>query len=161
MNPVKAYISVGSNLGDKKENLDYAIANLGRCGILIQASPYLETEPVGYTEQPWFLNAAAEIETQLGPFELLRLCMDIEASRGRTREFPNAPRTLDMDILFYGNAIIRTSNLVIPHPRLADRKFVLAPMARIAPDLVHPVLRKSMRLLLKECTDPSRIRLCS
>ncbi|MEJ2247896.1 MAG: 2-amino-4-hydroxy-6-hydroxymethyldihydropteridine diphosphokinase, partial [Acidobacteriota bacterium] len=128
-------------------------------GTVLQKSMYFETEPVGFTKQPWFLNLAIEFETRLTPIELLHLCLNIENSRARKRSFPNAPRTLDLDILFYGNAIIRQSNLIIPHPRLADRKFVLEPLAQIAPDLIHPVLKKSIRFLLKNCSDTSVVRL--
>ena len=157
---IKAYISVGSNIGDKRENLDFAVKSLERGGTVLQVSPCFETEPVGYGDQPWFLNIAVEMETSLDPFALLALCMEIEQSRGRTREFPNAPRTLDLDILFFGDRIIRKKDLIVPHPRLSERKFVLEPMSRIAPGLVHPLFRKTIQSLLEECKDPSQVRLC-
>jgi 2-amino-4-hydroxy-6-hydroxymethyldihydropteridine diphosphokinase len=157
--PIKTYLSAGSNLGNPKANLEFSLNELENAGTVLQKSMYFETEPVGFTKQPWFLNLAIEFETRLTPIELLHLCLNIENSRARKRSFPNAPRTLDLDILFYGNAIIRQSNLIIPHPRLADRKFVLEPLAQIAPDLIHPVLKKSIRFLLKNCSDTSVVRL--
>jgi len=160
MDPVQAYISAGSNLGDRQGHLRYALRELERAGDALVASPCYETEPVGCGDQPWFLNMAVGLQTRLGPRELLRLCQQIEADRGRARPFPNAPRTLDLDILFYGSAVIREADLFIPHPRLACRRFVLEPMARIAPEFLHPVLRKSMRSLLEECPDGSRVRRC-
>ncbi len=159
MKPPKAYISAGSNLGDRKANLEFALNELEKAGTVLQTSSYFETEPVGYADQPWFLNLAIELETRLEPLELLRLLLDIENSRGRKRSFPNAPRILDLDILLYGDAIFREENLVIPHPRLSERKFVLKPLAQIAPDLKHPLLKQSIRSLLETCTDPAQVRL--
>jgi 2-amino-4-hydroxy-6-hydroxymethyldihydropteridine diphosphokinase len=159
--PIPVYISAGSNVGDRGENLRYALSELERGGTVALTSSFYETEPVGYADQPWFLNVAIGIQTRLTAAELLDLCMGIEESRGRERTFPNAPRTLDLDILFYGNAVIREEDLIIPHPRLAGRRFVLEPMAQIAPDLVHPLLQKTIRTLLDECTDTSRVRLYS
>jgi 2-amino-4-hydroxy-6-hydroxymethyldihydropteridine diphosphokinase len=159
MTAIKAYISAGSNLGDRKANLEYALNELGNAGTVLQTSSRFETEPVGYRDQPWFLNMAIEMETRLMPSELLRFCQDVENSRGRTRSFPNAPRTLDLDILFYGDAAIREEGLIIPHPRMEERKFVLEPLAQIAPDLIHPILKQSIRSLLEACTDTSSIRL--
>jgi len=151
----KAYLSAGSNLGDKKANLEYALDSLKQEGTVLQVSSFFETEPVGFLDQPWFLNLAIELETPLQPYGLLRLCQNIETSRGRVRIFPNAPRTLDLDILFYGDVLVDEEDLVIPHPRLQDRKFVLAPLAQIAPDLLHPILNKSIRSLLEICPDTS------
>ena len=154
----KAYISAGSNLGDKKANLEFALDELGKAGTVLQTSSYFETEPVGYADQPWFLNLAIEMETRLAPLELLRLCLTIESLRNRKRSFPNAPRTLDLDILLYGDAVVREEDLEIPHPRLSDRKFVLEPLAQIAPNLMHPVLKRSVQSLLETCTDASQVR---
>ncbi len=159
MKAEKTYISAGSNLGDRKANLDFALKELDRAGTVLQVSSYFETEPVGYRDQPWFLNLAIELETRLPPLELLRFLLDVESSRGRKRSFPNAPRTLDLDILFYGDVIFREESLVIPHPRLSERKFVLQPLAQIAPDLKHPLLKQSIRSLLETCNDPARVRL--
>jgi 2-amino-4-hydroxy-6-hydroxymethyldihydropteridine diphosphokinase len=159
MERIQAYISAGSNLGDRRAHLEFAISQLENAGAVLRVSPLFETEPVGYSDQPWFLNTAIEIATPLSPFELLHRCQAIETSRGRKRSFPNAPRTLDLDILFYGYAVIRDADLVIPHPRLTERKFVLEPMARIAPEFVHPTLKLPIRALLANCQDPSHVRL--
>jgi len=161
MTSVKAYISAGSNLGDRKANLEFALAELDSAGTVLQVSPYFETEPVGYADQPWFLNLVIEVETRLAPSELLNLCRGIEASRDRKRSFLNAPRTLDLDILLYGNRVVREENLIIPHPRMTERRFVLEPLLQIAPDLVHPVLKRTIRSLLESCADTSQVRLLS
>jgi 2-amino-4-hydroxy-6-hydroxymethyldihydropteridine diphosphokinase len=118
-----------------------------------------ETEPVGFSDQPWFLNQAFELETLLTPSELLSLCQTIESSCGRIRAFPNAPRTLDLDILLYGDIVICQEDLIIPHPRLAERRFALEPLAQIAPDFMHPVLKKSIRSLLEACPDSSQVHI--
>lgn len=153
---VDAYLSIGSNLGDRQANLKRALVNLGLGGASIRrVSSVYETEPVGHTDQPWFLNIAAEVETTLPPRGLLRLCREIEQAAGRSRPFPNAPRVIDLDILLYANMIVDEPELHIPHPRLAERRFVLVPLAEIAPGLVHPVLRLSMGTLLKSCADLS------
>ncbi len=153
----QAYLSAGSNIGDREANLRFALVSLSKENTLQKISSCYETEPVGYLDQPWFLNIAVELATDLQPLELLNLCRSIEESCGRVRSFPNAPRTLDLDILIYDAAVIRESALIIPHPRLAERRFVLEPLAQIAPDLVHPLLKKSIRLLLETCPDPSRV----
>jgi 2-amino-4-hydroxy-6-hydroxymethyldihydropteridine diphosphokinase len=158
MKPIRAYISAGSNLGNREAHLEHALDELEQAGTVLQASSCFETEPVGYADQPWFLNLAIELETRLTPSGLLHLCLGIEASRDRERSFPNAPRTLDLDILLYGDFVVQEEKLIIPHPRLVERRFVLEPLAEIAPDLLHPVLKKSVRSLLAACTDTSRIR---
>jgi 2-amino-4-hydroxy-6-hydroxymethyldihydropteridine diphosphokinase len=158
MTRIKTYISAGSNLGNKMANIEYALDELADAGRISQVSSYFETEPVGYTNQPWFLNLAIELETRLEPSELLHLCLGIEASRDRKRSFPNAPRTLDLDILLYGDIAVREENLISPHPRLSERRFVLEPLAQIAPDFLHPVLKQSIRSLLETCSDTSQVR---
>jgi 2-amino-4-hydroxy-6-hydroxymethyldihydropteridine diphosphokinase len=155
----RAYISAGSNMGDRKANLEFALDSLAGRGIVSNASSCYETEPVGFLDQPWFLNQVIEFETGLDPLELLSFCNGIEASRGRIRTFPNAPRILDLDILLYAELVISWERLIIPHPRMTERRFVLKPLAEIAPDLVHPVLKKSMRSLLHDCRDLSVVRL--
>ena len=151
-----AYLSIGSNLGDRHANLKRALADLSLGSALIRrVSSIYGTEPVGHTDQPWFLNIAVEVETALPPLGLLQLCRGIEHAAGRTRPFPNAPRVIDLDILLYANMIVNEPELQIPHPRLAERRFVLAPLAEIAPELVHPVLKLSMRALLQSCADLS------
>lgn len=154
-----AYISAGSNLGDRKAHLDYGASCLAQKTCVRQTSSYFETEPVGYSEQPWFLNQVFEVATLLQPRELLLFCQETEHAGGRIRTFPNAPRTLDLDILFYGDAIISEAGLIIPHPRLAERRFVLEPLMEIAPDLRHPVLKKTTRQLLALCPDTSVVRM--
>ena len=129
----KAYLSAGSNLGDRKQNLTYALASLEKQTTIRQVSSFFETEPVGYGNQPWFLNLAIEIETCLTPPELLNLCQEIEKSCGRIRTFPNAPRTLDLDILLFEDRVMNDKDLILPHPRLPERRFVLEPLAQIAP----------------------------
>ncbi len=160
--PMIAYLSAGSNLGDRKANLKNAFCSLKEAGATpAQMSSYYETEPVGIREQPWFLNAALQVNTGLSPFELLEACQAIEESHGRVRVFKNAPRTLDLDILLYDDLVIDDAQLVIPHPRLAERRFVLEPLAEIAPDVLHPLLMKSIRSLLESCPDPSAVRIYS
>jgi 2-amino-4-hydroxy-6-hydroxymethyldihydropteridine diphosphokinase len=155
----KAYISAGSNLGDRKGNLEFALTSLAEGNAVNKVSSCFETEPVGYHDQPWFLNIAIEISTPLTPAELMDFCNGIEKSCGRVRTFPNAPRTLDLDILLFDNLVICEKWLVIPHPRLQERRFVLEPLAQIAPEVIHPVLRKSIRSLLESCPDLSEARL--
>ena len=155
----KAYIAGGSNLGNRKANLEFALTSLAERNPVTRVSPYYETEPVGYHDQPWFLNVAVEIETRLAPRELLKLCLSIEAACGRIRPFPNAPRTLDLDILLYGDLVVSEEGLVIPHPRLTERRFVLEPLAQIAAGLLHPTLKKTIASLLESCPDLSEVKL--
>ncbi len=136
---MQVYLGLGSNLGDRQANLARALKLLGeRLHIELVSSLY-ETEPVGYAEQPLFLNAICHAQTELGPMQLLSLVKGIEASMGRVPSFPNAPRSIDIDIIFYGDLIMETPELTIPHPRLEDRAFVLIPLLEVAPDLRHPV----------------------
>jgi 2-amino-4-hydroxy-6-hydroxymethyldihydropteridine diphosphokinase len=153
----RAFILAGTNLGDRKANLEFARKSLADRAIVVRFSSCFETEPVGYWDQPWFLNQAIELETELSPHDLLLFCQSIEASCGRVRSFPNAPRTLDLDILLFGDAVISDKDLVVPHPRLHKRRFALEPLAQISPDTIHPLLKKSIRRLLDECPDSSRV----
>ncbi len=154
-----AYLSAGSNLGDRKGNLERAFSSLHRAGIKLEKiSSYFETEPVGFRDQPWFLNVAVEVRTHLAPPDLLEACQAIEAIQGRVRSFKDAPRVLDLDILLYEDLVVDEPRIVIPHPRLAERRFVLEPLAQIAPDVSHPVFKKSIRSLLESCTDSSAVR---
>jgi 2-amino-4-hydroxy-6-hydroxymethyldihydropteridine diphosphokinase len=155
----ETFILAGSNLGDRKAYLEYSVKSLEQAGTVLTVSSCFETEPVGFPDQPWFLNQAIALSTRLAPSELLLCCQRIETSGGRIRTFTNAPRTLDLDILLYGDLVLNQENLIIPHPRLAERRFALEPLAQIAPDVVHPLLGKSIRCLLEACPDSSKVRM--
>ncbi len=147
---VTAYLGLGSNLGDRKGNLDKAIEYLSQRLRLTKKSSVYDTEPMENPEQPRFLNMVCQVKTMLKPEDLLVLAKGIERKMGRVLGKPNSPRTIDIDILFYGGEVINTPDLTIPHPRLTERAFVLVPLTEIAPTLVHPVNKKSINELLKE-----------
>jgi 2-amino-4-hydroxy-6-hydroxymethyldihydropteridine diphosphokinase len=143
------YLSLGSNIGDRARNLQAALEHLAAPDLrVLRTSPVYETEPVEYTAQRWFLNLVAEAATELLPMQLLLRIGRVERALGRVRTVPKGPRTIDIDILFYGRSIVRSAKLEIPHPRMADRRFVLVPLADLAPDLRHPVIRKTIREML-------------
>ena len=146
---VTAYLGLGSNMGNRQDNLEKALAFLSQRLRIKNVSSIYETEPVGNVNQPRFLNLVCEVHTGLTPMALLTLGKGIESKLGRISGKRNAPRTIDIDILFYGDQIIETPELVIPHPRLTERAFVLVPLAQIVPDLVHPVNGKTIKELLK------------
>jgi deoxyguanosine kinase len=142
------YLSLGSNLGDRRSVLAAALAGLESAGVrVLRRSSVYETEPVGLADQPWFLNLAVEAETSLSPEALLALIHNVEASLGRTREVRWGPRTIDVDILLYGTRVVAAGDLEIPHPRLAERRFVLQPLVEIRPDLALPNGRTVRQLL--------------
>ena len=143
------YLSLGSNLGDRRANLRNAIGKLLNVGNLLAVSSFYETEPVEFTEQPWFLNCAVALQTELNADDFLKEIISIEREMGRQRTAPKGPRTVDIDILLFGKAVIHQPQLTIPHPAMHQRRFVLEPLAEIAPDAQHPVLKKTAREMLK------------
>jgi 2-amino-4-hydroxy-6-hydroxymethyldihydropteridine diphosphokinase len=151
-----AYLALGSNLGDREAALAAAIAGLTGLRSVRTSSVY-ETEPVGGPPQGSFLNQVLAAETALEPEALLGACLALEAAFGRERRVPNGPRTLDVDVLLYGDQVRASPLLTLPHPRLHERRFVLVPLAEIAPDLVHPRLGLAVRELLERCPDRSRV----
>ncbi len=164
MKPTHLYLGFGSNLGERGENIRAAARQLSERGIPVhQMSRLYETAPVGDTHQPWFLNSVGEASAGLTPEQVLEVLMEVEFDLGRDRtssDFrPGGPRCIDLDLLFYGDLQVRQEGLSVPHPRLHERRFVLAPLAEIAPDLIHPVFHRSIRDLLGECGDTSEIHL--
>ena len=145
------YLSLGSNIGDRAANLRAAMELLAAPDLrILRASPVYETEPVGYPKpQPWFLNLVVEAATELLPMRLLARTAKVERELGRVRTVRNAPRTIDIDILLYGNSVVHTVRLEIPHPRMAERRFVLAPLADLEPELRHPVTHRTVREMLE------------
>jgi 2-amino-4-hydroxy-6-hydroxymethyldihydropteridine diphosphokinase len=154
------YIGLGSNLGDRVENLRTARARIETSGVRIRrGSSLYETEPRGLIDQPWFLNQVIEAETTLFPRQLLARLLRIEREMGRVRITPNGPRTIDLDILLFGNAVVHAAGLEIPHPRMGERRFVLEPLAELAPDVRVPRGRRTVRELLAEVMNQAVRRL--
>ena len=150
---MKAYLGLGSNIGDSHANILAAIENLKGSGTIEKVSSFYKTEPVGLAEQPWFVNCAAVLETELPPEELLTEAKRIEKELGRTSAARNGPRVIDIDILLYEHIIVKTGSLTVPHPRLHERRFNLLPLSEIAPDAVHPVFERTIIGLLGELKD--------
>ena len=146
----RIYLSLGSNVGDREGNLRKAVERLASDDVrVLRRSRIYETEPLDYQDQAWFLNQVVEADTALFPMQLLTRIGRVEHELGRVRTVRNGPRTIDIDILFYAAAIVNTPRLEIPHPRLAERRFVLAPLAELAPDLRHPATHRSVRQMLE------------
>jgi 2-amino-4-hydroxy-6-hydroxymethyldihydropteridine diphosphokinase len=149
LEPVKVYLGLGSNMGDRWQNLQRAISLLSQKILLMVVSPVYDTAPVGNAEQSRFLNLVCEAFTTLTPAELLMVAKEIEKTVGREPGPPNSPRPIDIDILFYSDQIIDSPELIIPHPRLPERAFMLVPLADIAPNFVHPVTGHRIKQMLK------------
>jgi len=147
-----AFIGIGSNMGDKVRRCEEAISEVLKVDnhTLLAKSSFYKTQPVGYTEQDWFVNGVIKIETELEAFDLLRALKTIEGRMGRLETFRWGPRAIDLDLLFFDGTCLETPEVQIPHPRIQERQFVLVPLAEIDPDLLHPVFKKSVRRLLED-----------
>jgi GTP cyclohydrolase-4 len=154
------YLCLGSNLGDMKKNLMQALESLSEQVRIEKISSLYQTEPVGYKEQPDFLNAVCRCSTELRPSQLLEFVKKIEAAMGRVSSFKDAPRPIDIDILLYDNEIVESPALTIPHPRLAERAFVLVPFVEIEPDVPHPVTGQTVREMRDELGPVKGVRKC-
>ena len=155
---VLAYLSLGSNLGDRDHYLEEARQAIVRTFSNVRFSKLFETEPVDYTDQPWFLNQVVELQTDLSPGSLLEWAQSLENRMGRQREIPKGPRTLDVDILLYGDQVEAGGNLFLPHPGLVNRRHVLVPLAELAPDKEIPTHRITVREALEKVKDKSQVR---
>jgi 2-amino-4-hydroxy-6-hydroxymethyldihydropteridine diphosphokinase len=153
------YLSLGSNIGDREQHLQEAIRLLAGGAVrVVKVSSLYETEPVDYLDQPWFLNAVLEAQTDLPPHELLSILRTIESQMGSKKAFAKGPRLIDLDILLYDDATIDTADLQVPHPRMLQRNFVLVPLAEIAPTLRHAAWPASIAELLARSADSSVVR---
>ena len=153
-----AYLSLGSNLGDRAANLRTAVAQLGVAGRLLAVSALYETQPVDVPDQPWFLNCVAAIATEKTPRELLQLALQVEAGLGRLRMRAKGPRNIDIDVVLFGDCMVDEPGLKIPHPAVHLRRFVLEPLVEIAPEARHPGLGKTARELLAELLGGQTVR---
>jgi 2-amino-4-hydroxy-6-hydroxymethyldihydropteridine diphosphokinase len=153
-------LGLGSNIGDREAHLRAAVVTLQRSPIQMRrsASLYL-TEPRDVMDQPWFLNTVIEVETRLSPLELLECCLAAEHAAGRTRDRSRGPRPIDIDILFYRELQIQTAALMIPHPRYAERRFVLVPLAELAPEFRDPIDHRTIEELIANCPDSGQVQL--
>ena len=152
---MNTYLGLGSNLGSRKQHLQQAVFELENSAAnkVLKISSIYETEPVGYVAQPWFLNLVLEMHTNLNPYELLQFVKEIESKVGRKETFKWGPRVVDIDILVYGNKIIKSRQLIIPHPEIHARRFVLLPLSEISPNFIHPEKKLSIKQMLATCSD--------
>jgi 2-amino-4-hydroxy-6-hydroxymethyldihydropteridine diphosphokinase len=153
-----AYLSLGSNIGECEVQLRAAITRLKAAGRVVSISSFYETEPVELSNQPWFLNCALSLETNLSPEQLMETVLQIERDMGRVRAQPKGPRIIDIDILLFGDATIQLPTLSIPHPAMHQRRFVLEPLAEIAPEARHPLFQKTVTQLLEELPHGQQVR---
>ena len=156
--PETAYLSLGSNLGDRAANLRTAIAQLDVAGRLLAVSALYEAQPVDVPDQPWFLNCVAAIETDKTPRELLQIALQVEAAMGRLRMREKGPRKIDIDVVLFGDRVVDEPGLKIPHPAMHQRRFVLEPLVEIAPEARHPGLGKTARELLAALAGGQTVR---
>jgi len=155
----KAYLLIGGNLGDRNKNLNEAIEHIARkCGVIIKQSSLYDTAAWGKTDQSAFLNQALVLQTELTPAELMKKLLGIEKKMGRQRKEKNDPRIIDIDILFFDDEILDTKLLTLPHPQIQNRRFALVPLMEIAADLIHPIFKKTISTLLKECPDKLEVK---
>ncbi|WP_297453462.1 2-amino-4-hydroxy-6-hydroxymethyldihydropteridine diphosphokinase [Persephonella sp.] len=154
----KIFLALGSNIGNRQENINQAIRFLSKEITDIKRAPIYESKAVGYEDQPDFLNTVISGYTDLSPEELLNFVKKVEKQTGRIKRFRWGPREIDIDIIFYGNLVIEKDNLIIPHPRIQERDFVLKPLCDLEPEFIHPVLKKTVLELLNNLKEKSIIR---
>ena len=163
MTTESVFVLLGSNLGDREHLVNQACNMIGeRCGEIVAKSRLYESEPWGFKSEHWFLNQVVKIETSLSPDALMQTLLEIEKELGRDRITPHkgyVSRPIDLDILYFGNEIIDTQMVVVPHPRLHQRRFTLLPLCDVAPDFVHPVMNKTSLQLLDECQDAGKVHI--
>ena len=157
---IRVFLGIGTNLGDRERNLHEALAVLSQKMVILKESSIYQTAPWGYLDQPAFLNQVIEAQTDLSSLNLLGFLKDTEKQLGRQANFRYGPRLIDLDILFYGNRIIQTPRLQVPHPRLTQRAFVLVPLAEIAPEFVHPQNKQTITQLLAALPDLGGVEKC-
>lgn len=154
----RIYLGLGSNIGNKESNVARALQLLPEQVTVGEVSSIYESEPVGFKDQPWFVNVVCSAYTDLSPRKLLEYLKHIEGQMGRIMSFKNSPRVIDIDILFYGDQIVDTPELIIPHPRIAERAFVLQPLSELDPLLFHPVKAQTVAQLLTALDEPERVK---